>query len=103
MLKKLSKMGIVISISILLSNCTAEELGTLKTISENLKSLKDVTINLNGLNPSDIESVDVNDQTITTKDVTISDQKIIIPKLEQGKHVIRFKHKIYMLLLQALR
>lgn len=95
MLKKLSKLGLIVSISILLSNCSAEELNTVKAISENLKSLKDVTINLNGLKLSDIEEVDVNEQKVITNDLTTTTQQINIPKLQEGKHVIRFKHKVY--------
>lgn len=95
MLKRLSKLGLIVSISILLSNCSAEELNTVKAISENLKNLKDVTINLNGLKLSDIEEVDVNDQKVVTNDLTASTQQINIPQLQEGKHVIRFKHKVY--------
>jgi hypothetical protein len=85
----------IISLCLFLSGCSVEQLNTINKITENIKNMKELTINIKNIDSGDIQEISLNDKTLSKSDYNYQENTLKLENLEEGKHVIKFKHKKY--------
>jgi hypothetical protein len=101
MLKKVSVIFSVLSLSLILANCSAGKINSssLSTVAEKTAkaraAFEEATINLNNVDSEEIDEVQVDGKTLSTKDYSSDNNQLNFSNLEPGKHIVKFKHKKY--------
>lgn len=88
------KLSFVISLSLILSSCSVDQINAVSNLTEKIKNLDGLTLNLNAnVNTGDIEQVEVDNKKLNEDEFKTGDKKVILKGLEEGKHIVTMKHK----------